>query len=50
MELIKTRKFYPYPPDTCGGSEHKIFVFRANKKGKFKIKFSTHIVKVKGTA
>ena len=47
IELIETQTFYPYPSGTCGGSNHRIFVFKANKKGKFKIKFSTHTVKVK---
>ena len=47
IELIDTQTFYPYPSGTCGGSNHRIFVFKANKKGKFKIKFSTHTVKVK---
>ena len=49
IELIDTRTFYPYPISTCGGDNHRIFVFKANKKGKFKIKFSTHTVKVKVT-
>ena len=49
IELIDTQTFYPYPSGTCGGSNHRIFVFKANKKGKFKIKFSTHTVKVKVT-
>ena len=47
IELIDTQTFYPYPSGTCGGSNHRIFVFKAIKKGKFKIKFSTHTVKVK---
>jgi len=49
IELIDTRTFYPYSLGTCGGDDHRIFVFKANKKGKFKIKFDTHTVKVKVT-
>ena len=47
IELIETRTFYPYSRDVCGGDDHRIFVFKANQKGNFKIKFSDCTMEVK---
>ena len=47
IELIETRTFYPYSIGACGGYNHKVFVFKANSTGNFKIKFSDHPVEVK---
>ena len=47
IELIGTRTFYPYSRDVCGGDDHRIFVFKANQKGNFKIKFSNCTMEVK---
>ena len=47
IELIDTKTFYPYSSDEFGGSHHRIFVFKANEKGNFQIKFNTDTVEVK---
>ena len=49
IELIETKTCYPHYEGTTGGATHKIFVFKATKKGKFKIKFSDHTIKVRVT-
>jgi len=49
LELIETKTCYPHYEGTTGGATHKIFVFKATKKGKFKIKFSDHTIKVRVT-
>ena len=49
IELIETKTCHPHYEDTIGGATHKIFVFKATKKGKFKIKFSDHTIKVRVT-
>ena len=49
IELIETKTCYPHYEGTTGGATHKIFVFKAIKKGKFKIKFSDHTIKVRVT-
>ena len=49
IELIETKTCHPHYEDTTGGATHKIFVFKATKKGKFKIKFSDHTIKVRVT-
>ena len=47
IELLIDREFYPYPEGTCGGDTHCIYVFRATKKGEFKIEFSSYTLNVK---
>ena len=49
IELIETKTCYPHYEGTTGGATHKIFVFKATKKGKFKIKFSDHTIEVRVT-
>jgi len=49
IELIETKTCHPHYEGTTGGATHKIFVFKATKKGKFKIKFSDHTIKVRVT-
>ena len=49
IELIETKTCNPHYEGTTGGATHKIFVFKATKKGKFKIKFSDHTIKVRVT-
>ena len=46
IEYIGGRQFYPHPDGTRGGDSKYIYVFKARKKGNFKIKFNTHEVKV----
>ena len=49
IELIETKTCHPHYEDTTGGATHKIFFFKATKKGKYKIKFSDHTIKVRVT-
>ena len=41
IELVETREFYPYYKGTDGGDTHKIYVFKAKKKGIYNINFSS---------
>ena len=46
IKFIESKSFYPYPDDWTGGDTHCIYVFKATKKGNFKIEFSSHEIKV----
>lgn len=39
--LVEERSFYPYPDGWCGGRTFCIYVFKATKKGNYKIKYDT---------
>ena len=39
IKYIKEKEFYPYPDGTLGGGTKHIYVFKARKKGNFKIKY-----------
>ena len=46
IEHVKYESFYPHPYDECGGDTVNIDVFKANKKGNFKIEYGSDIIKV----
>ena len=46
IELIETRSFYPHPRGMMGGDTVTLVVFKATKKGKFKIKYPKYTVEV----
>ena len=46
IKFIERKSFYPYVEGTCGGSYHTIYVFKATKKGTFKIKFDKEEITV----
>ena len=46
IEYIETRSFYPHPNYLMGGDSVTLIVFKATKKGKFKINFPNYTVDV----
>lgn len=46
IEYIDTRTFYPHPSYMMGGDSVTLMVFKATKKGKFKINFPNYTVDV----
>ena len=46
IEYIDTRTFYPHPYGLMGGDSVTLMVFKATKKGKFKINFPNNTVDV----
>ena len=46
IEYIETRSFYPHPDYLMGGESVTLIVFKATKKGKFKINFPNYTVDV----
>ncbi len=46
IEYIETRSFYPHPNYLMGGESVTLIVFKATKKGKFKINFPNYTVDV----
>ena len=46
IEYIETRSFYPHPNYLMGGDSVILIVFKATKKGKFKINFPKYTVDV----
>ena len=46
IEYIETRSFYPHPDYLMGGDSVTLIVFKATKKGKFKINFPNYTVDV----
>ena len=46
IEYIETRSFYPHPNYLMGGDSVTLIVFKATKKGKFKINFPKYTVDV----
>ena len=46
IEYIETRSFYPHPNYLMGGESVILIVFKATKKGKFKINFPNYTVDV----
>ena len=46
IEYIETRTFYPHPKGLMGGDSVILKVFKATKKGKFKINFPNYTVDV----
>ena len=46
IELIDDRSFYPYPYGFSGGDTIHIYVFKAKKKGTFKIKIGSQEINV----
>ena len=46
IELVENKSFYPYKFGIRGGDTHHIYVFKATKKGKFKINFTTYKISV----
>ena len=46
IEYIDTRTFYPHPIGLMGGESVILMVFKATKKGKFKINFQNYTVDV----
>ena len=46
IELVNTEEFYPYPYGWCGGYTHVIYVFKATKKGTYKINFTSYTINV----
>ena len=46
IKFIERRRFYPHPDGWTGGDTVEINVFKATKKGNFKIKFDICEIKV----
>ena len=46
IELVENKTFYPHEMSYKGGNSNHIYVFKATKKGKFKINFTTYKITV----
>ena len=46
IKFIESRSFYPHPDGWTGGDTVVVNIFKATKKGNFKIKFGSHEIKV----
>ncbi len=46
IELKLDKSLYPHPKDWTGGDRHRIYGFKATKKGTYKIKFESYTLTV----